>query len=260
MNLNKSKSIKKSLLFLVFVLIPVFSFSQETDSTKKIKEFSGVITVNNNGISLVPTFSLNKPATTFGLAMGGRLTFEPQFWFGLDGKPWAFLLWGRYKLLNTNKFKLNIGAHPGFLFSTMSVLANGNTNEIIRTQRFLATEISPNYFLTKNISVGMYYLYSHGLQEDATNNIHFLTVNTNFSDIPLFQNLYLRFNPQFYYLKMDKNDGIYFTSTLTLAKRNFPLSIQTIVNQMIKTNIVSKDFVWNVSLVYSFQHKYRKIK
>lgn len=247
---------KTIFVFLVFVLNPVFSFSQVTDSTKKIKEFSGVVTVNNNGISLVPTFSLNRPAATLGLTMGGRFTFEPQFWFGLDGKPWAFLLWGRYKLVRTEKFKLNIGAHPGFLFGTVPVITNGTPNEMIQTQRFLATEISPNYFLTKKISVGVYYLYSHGLQEDAAKNIHFLTINSNFSHIPLSKKFFIKFNPQLYYLKMDANDGFYFTSSLALAKTNFPFSIQAIVNQAIKSNIVSNNFVWNMSLIYSFGKHY----
>lgn len=256
MNLYQSNIFtKKTWLFLVFIFIPFFSFSQATDSTKKIREFSGVVTVNNNGISLVPTFSLNRPAATLGLTMGGRLTFEPQFWFGLDGKPWAFLFWGRYKLVSAEKFKLNIGAHPGFLFSTLPA-TNGTPNEMIQTQRFLATEISPNYFLTKKISVGVYYLYSHGLQEDAAKNIHFLTINSNFSHIPVSKKFFIKFNPQLYYLKMDANDGFYFTSSLVLAKKDFPLAIQAIVNQAIRSNIVSNNFVWNVSLIYSFRKNY----
>jgi len=67
----------------------------------------------------------------------------------------------------------------------------------------------------------------------------------------------MRFNPQIYYLKMDENDGFYFNSTLTLAKRNFPLSVSTLINNTIQTEIpVGENFIWNVSLIYTFNKKY----
>lgn len=66
--------------------------------------------------------------------------------------------------------------------------------------------------------------------------------------------------PQFYYLKQDERDGFYVTSKLTLAKRNFPLSISAIINKTIQTDITAgKNFVWNESLIYSFNKKYVKI-
>lgn len=62
---------------------------------------------------------------------------------------------------------------------------------------------------------------------------------------------------QVYYLKMDQQDGIYFTSTLTLANRKIPLSFSSVINKVIQTNITaSKNFVWNVSLIYAFNKKY----
>jgi len=67
----------------------------------------------------------------------------------------------------------------------------------------------------------------------------------------------MKFTPQVYYLKMDKQDGYYFTSALTFANRKFPLSISGVINKIIQTKIIaSKNFVWNVSLIYSFNKKY----
>ncbi len=51
----------------------------------------------------------------------------------------------------------------------------------------------------------------------------------------------MKFHPQAYYLRMDQEDGFYLTATLSLARRDFPLSIQTIVNQPISTNITGGD-------------------
>lgn len=246
------------LLVFVLLLLTHSSFAQKRDSTKNIAHFSGFVSVTNNGISLIPTFSLGKPATIVNLSMGkGKLSFEPELRFALEGKPWSFLFWWRYKL-KTEKFMLNIGAHPALNFRTETSPVNGN--EIIVTRRYLAGEISPNYLLAKNISIGVYYLYSRGIDKGTTKNTHFLTLNGNFSDINLPKQFFMKVTSQFYYLKLDEQDGFYFTTGLTLGKRNFPFTIQTIINNTIQTDITaSKNFVWNASLIYSFNKKYVKL-
>ena len=178
----------------------------------------------------------------------------------LDGKPWAFIFWWRYKLIQKGRFRLTVGAHPGFLFKTKTITSSGVTSDIITTERYLAAELAPNLFLTKNTSIGCYYLRSIGFEESSIQNTHFVTINANFNKISLYKSYYLKFNPQVYYLKMDDNDGYYLTSTFTLAKTDFPFSIQSIVNKTIETSIQgSKDFIWNVSLMYSFGKQYRPI-
>jgi len=251
----------KLFLFSILVIISHSCFSQANDSTKSISHFSGTVSVTNNGISIIPTFSLNKPAAAFNLSVGkGRLSFEPYLGFSLEGKPWSFLFWGRYKLKQEGKFKINTGAHYGLAFSSVPFLNNGISTEKITAQRYLAGEFAPNYSLSKNISVGMYYLYSRGLDSYAIQNTHFLTINSSFTNIKLTNEFFLNFTPQFYYLNLDGVDGFYFTSVLTLAKKNFPLSLSYQMNKIIKTNITaSPDFVWNVSVAYSFNHLYVKL-
>jgi hypothetical protein len=247
---------------LIFVLLSIGnnSFSQDKDSTKTINNFSGAVTVTNNGISFVPTFSLGKPAAIFDMSLGRRLTFEPQFRFSLEGKPWSFIFWWRYKLLKSNNFWFNFGTHLGLPFSTVTNNTNGVTTESIIARRYLAGELSPNYHLTKDISIGIYYMYSHGIDAGTTKHTHFLTINSNIPNIRLNSEFYLKFTPQLYYLKMDSQDGFYFTSALALASRKFPLSISTVINKVIQTNITaSKDFVWNVCLTYSFSKRYVRL-
>jgi hypothetical protein len=95
------------LLVLVLSMLTHFSFSQKNDSTKGIRHYGTVVSVTTKGISTIPSFTLGKPAVIFDVAMGTRkLSFEPQFRFSLEGKPWSFLFWWRYKLLTTDKFKL----------------------------------------------------------------------------------------------------------------------------------------------------------
>ena len=248
---------KSGYLLIVFILLSHFSFSQEVEKTKVPGHLGGAVTVTNNGLSFIPTFSLGKPAAIFDLSVGKRLSFDPQFRFSLEGKPWSFLFWFRYKLLKTEKFSFNVGPHLGLAFKTLEETTNGITTETITAKRYLAGELVPNYHLSKAVSIGMYYLYSRGIDVGTTKNTNFLTLNANFSNIPLTKQFYLKIIPQVYYLKMDSQDGFYFTSAFTLANRKVPVSIFSVINKVVQTDITgSKDFVWNVSLIYSFNKKY----
>lgn len=250
------KRLNKALLFIFLLNVSFLAYSQKNDSIKAPLHVGGGVTVTNNGISFIPTFTLGKPAAIFDLSIGRKLSFEPQFRFALEGKPWSFVFWGRYKLVKTDKVAITLGAHPAILFKTITETTDGVTKEYIRAQRNLAAEFSPNYFLTKNISVGMYYLYGYSLESYAVRNVHYLTLNANFYRIGLPSDFYLKFTPQVYYLKMDKQDGFYCSSILTIARKNFPLSVSGLINQAIHTEIVSKELVWNVSLIYSFGNEY----
>lgn len=245
-------------LFLFLLFLSHLAFSQEGDSAKAIYHFGGAVTLTTNGISLIPTFTLDKPALMFNMSVGNRkLSFEPQFRFSLEGKPWAFIFWWRYKLIQTEKFRFTLGTHPALAFRPATSIINGVSEDVLIAKRYLAGEVSPNYMLSENISIGTYYLYSHGFDKGATRNVHFLTINSKFSNIKLSNQVYINLHPQFYYLKMDEQDGFYFTSTFALARRNFPLSLNAIINKVIQTDIsASKDLIWNVSLIYSFNKEY----
>jgi hypothetical protein len=63
--------------------------------------------------------------------------------------------------------------------------------------------------------------------------------------------------PQFDYLNQGKNDGFYFSSTFILARKNFPVSISSVINRVIRTSTAGNHaFVWNVTLTYSFGRGY----
>ena len=176
-----------------------------------------------------------------------KISFEPEFRASLEGKPWNLILWWRYKFLNDDKFKFNVGAHPALSFKTVPTNVAGVQRDIIKVNRFLAGELSFSYLLSKNTSIGSYYLYSRGIEYGTTRNTHFLTLNSSFSNIKLSDAFALRFSPQVYYLKMDANDGVFFSSTLTLTKKNSPISVSALVNKIIKTDINTKNFVWNAT-------------
>ena len=255
--LSSIKRCRKAQLIFILSGFTLFSFSQNSDSTKPVSRFAAVVTLTSKGISTIPNLTLGKPAVLFDLAMGRKLTFEPQFRFALEGKPWTFIFWGRYKLLQTGKFAMSMGAHPAFSFRTMQDTIDGVSKEIIAVNRYLAGELSPVFLFTESFGIGLYYLYSYGIDKDATNNTHLLAFRVNFLNIKLSRQFFMWFNPQVYYLNMDEKEGFYFNATAGLSIKNFPLSVSALVNKSIQTEIPAKDdFLWNVSLVYTFNRQY----
>ena len=244
----------------VLLLLATPAFSQSTDSSKHLVFFKGNVSITNNGFSLIPSFSLGKPAlvSTFSVSGPRRFSFEPEFRYSLEGKPWSFIFIWRYKLIKREKFQLALGTHlPTLAFVSGPVIKNGVEQEAIQARRFFpVTELIPQYVFSKNISLGMYYLYGRGVEKELTRHTHFVSLRVGFNHIPLSKRYFLRFHPQVYYLKLDDHDGFYTTGILTLARQNFPLSVSTLVNKKLQSDIAGKDFDWNVSLVYSFGRNY----
>ncbi len=252
--LKTGRPVKTAFLFLLLSCFAPFALSQDAESTLASHDVKGAVSMTNKGISTIPSFTLGKPAVVFDMSMGtGKLSFEPTLRFALEGKPWTFLFWWRYKVLEANKFKFIVGAHPALSFKTTSQVTNGVVDEVIVARRFLAGELSSSYSLAQNVSLGTYYLYSRGLETSTTRNTHYVGLNWGLSN-PLFSNqVMVSVHPQVYYLQLDENDGFYFTSRFALEKRNSPFSISAIINKTIQTNISEgEDFIWNVSVIYSF--------
>ena len=256
----------RTIFILIFAVMAQISFAQEMDSvttaeeTKNPAYFGATVSVTTKGISTVPSLTLGKPAAFFDFAAGiGKVSFEPQFRFGLDGKPWTFMLWLRYKAVQSDKFNLTFATHPSFSFRTKIATINDATYDVITVQRYLVGDITPSFTVAKNISIVPYYFYSYGMDKNMTKHNHFLQLRVNFSDIPISKQYFMRFVPQAYYLKLDAMDGFYFGSTLVLAKRDFPLSVSSMFNKEITSNITgSHDFLWNVSLIYAFNKQFNR--
>ncbi len=252
---------KKTILALYILMLSCRVFGQSKDSTQTPSFFSGVITATNNGISLIPSFTLGRPAVLFDLSMGkGRWSFDPMLRFGMDGKPWAFIFWGRYKLFNTPKFKMSIGAHPSVVFRDVTLTTNtGVEKSFLNGQRFFAWEATPTYFPNKKIGFGISYLGGRGLTKDLVQNTTFLALKSVMPNISLTKGYSVSFIPQVFYLKMDKIDGTYGSAIIGISKKNLPFSLSSILSKKIKSDIAGKDFVWNLQLNYHINNQYLKI-
>lgn len=257
--LQANQIFKTATLLFAFLHLTFVVFSQGKDTTQHTLNFRGSVSVTNNGFSFIPSFSLGKPAAIVTLSAGGkRFSFEPEFRYSLEGKPWSFIFIWRYKLLRGDKFQFTVGTHlPALNFRTISVVKDGPTQDVIQAQRFFPVmELAPAFTVSKSVSVGMFYLYGRGAREVAAKNTHFLSLKAHFSNIPLYKKWYFRFSPQVFYLAQDDKDGFYGAAGLTLARRDFPLALSTLMSKPVRTGISGKDFDWNISLVYSFDKKY----
>jgi len=254
---------QQRFLLLIFASFFVFTslIAQEQAPAKPTGQFGGVITATNNGVSIIPSFTLGRPALLFDLSLSGeRFSFDPMLRFGMDGKPWSFVFWGRYKAIKDKPFTLTLGAHPAFIFAERIVKVNGQEKSMFVSQRFLAMEVAPMYKFSKRLSMGLYYLRGHGFNPIPPDNSNFLAINTVVSNIPVGGDFSLRVNPQLFFLKVDDNSGTYITSNFTVSKPGFPIGFQGLVNQKIKSTIPGDDFIWNVGLLYLFSTPYHKSK
>jgi len=228
-------------------------FSQAVDTAGSHTEVTWAVGVANKGISTIPTSMLDKPTATVDMSIRrGAFSVDPQFRFGLDGTPWSFLFRARYRLVDRERLRLSVGAHPVLAFRTTTVSVNGVAKDVIVAQHFAAGELAPSYALSRNVSVGVYYLYAGGLDADVTRRTHFVAARAGLANLRLPAQLVARLDPQVYYLRMDDRDGTYLNSRLTVAKRNLPVSINGIINRPIRTTISRGRAVrWNVSLNYA---------
>lgn len=221
--------------------------AQQGDTTDRRLHAAGAVTVTNNGISLVPALTLGKPAGILDVAIGRNgWSFAPQFRWALEGKPWAFLFWGRYRFPTGDRFHFVVGAHPAFAFKTIS--------GVIVARRYFATDVAPSYTLTRHLDLGVYYFYSKGIDDESIQNTHMIAARGWLTNIPIGRDFAVHFAPQLYYLTMDGDDGTYFTSALSLSHRKLPVSLASLITEPIQSDIPGgQEFLWNVSLVYSIR-------
>ncbi|TVQ67379.1 MAG: hypothetical protein EA360_02440 [Balneolaceae bacterium] len=246
----------KCTFFLITILTlvwmtPEAGFSQQTGDTPRGIPVSAGISLANEGISIIPAFSLGEPAVLTNFSAGKRFRFEPEFYFSTKGDPWAFLLWLRYDLVRHERFSFRIGMHPGYTF----LKSEGNGVETVtEVVKILAGELSVRYQFTDRFDMGLYYLRG-GAQDGASpQESHFLSLSSVLPSLHLMGGVRLSVLPQFYYLKLDDSDGFYAAATTTLAKEGFPVTLSSVINKIIDSDITGNaDPLWNISLNYSIQ-------
>lgn len=210
MSIYKKESLCiKALLLLIISSFSLVILAQKNDSTKaKINIFGGAVTIQTKGISTIPNLTLGKPAAIFDMKIGRKLTFEPQFRFALEGKPWAMVFWWRYYATINPKFRMIVSANYSLAFKTIADTSLESSQEIIRTTRYFAGTLAPNFQFNKYIGIGTYLFYTRGIEKYITRNTYMVSLRPSISNIPITKNIVARVGPEIYYLKMDDNEWL----------------------------------------------------
>jgi hypothetical protein len=247
--------------FSILFSISQFSQAQTADSTSKITTFSGSVGITNNGFSIIPTFSLNSPATIINLAWRKKkFSVEPDIRLVPNLSKGGFLFWLRYRIVDNKKFSLRVGAHPAFSLIRRTVNDNGKSHEITEMLRFAAFEVAPNYQIKPNWGVGALFLNGNGLQKHGPQTTYVLFLNTSITNVKIGGDFRFHFIPMVYFLNLDGFRGDYLTATGILANTKIPFTLSYTFNKTIKSNIPdNRDFMWNVGLNYNFKKNYSKI-
>jgi hypothetical protein len=246
-------------VFLIVILVKTHgAFSQEIKSKKDTLRFRSEVSATNNGFSFNPAFTLGKPAAILDMSIAWRrFSFEPQFRFSLEGKPWSFIFIYRYKIVANKKFQLSLGTHlPGMPFISRTVTTAGVTITETVINRYVVAEFIPTYFITPNTNIGIYYNYAHGIEPEAIQHLHFFSIRAGFFNVKMSRQFRLNATPQFFYTKLDARQGYYFSAAVSVAKIHFPVSVGAAMYQAFQTDVAGKTFNWNVSLIYTFNKKY----
>ncbi|MFN3783492.1 MAG: hypothetical protein ACK4R6_06215 [Spirosomataceae bacterium] len=248
------------LLFLVFQVINSFG-QTETDTvrTEQPVRFSGTVGVTNNGFSIIPTFSLNSPATIINLSWAkNRFSFDPDIRLVPDASKGGFIFWFRYRLIEKQKLTLRVGAHPAF--TMIRRFENGTNTEITEMLRFLAYEVVPTYQISPKWGVSAMFLQGHGLADYGPQRTEALFFSSAISQIQITPKIHLSLFPSIYFLQTDGYKGKYLAVTSILGHTKSGLSIQSTINQTISSSIPGNQFfMWNLGVHYSFQRTYKRM-
>ncbi len=246
-------------IFLAGLLsFPLIVFSRDADSTKVPLDVGIRIGITNNGFSFIPAFTLDEPATSLDISLKWkRFSMEPQFQYSLKAKPWSFIFFYRYKAIARKKYQLTVGSHlPALAFVTADALPGQGDPDRIYVDRIVAGELINTLVVNPRVILGMYYIYSRGVQTESLRNGHYLSLNASFPNIRISDKIRLNFSPQVFYLRLDDRDGYYVSSNLTIGKSGLPFSVGSTMYKTFNNEIGGKDFNWNISLYYSCAKKY----
>ena len=242
-------------LALSFIFFTTSVLSQKQNSELNSWSFDGSISITNNGISIVPAFSLEQPAYSFDLRFKkNSFTIEPVINFSYDGKPWFMLFWLRKTYGENSKFKVNLGTHYGLNYVNQDFFQDASELRGIKVDRYAVFEVFPHVEISKNFTLGTYYLQSHGLNEGTLNTLLFVTLFMNFSSNQTKKGWKYGLTTQPFYLRIDDSKGWNLTSDFYASKAGSPFLFKTTFNKTLNSNIEgSKAFLWNISLTYNFK-------
>ena len=220
-------------LNLFFILIMSCLIAEENKSDDNDFIISGSLSISNNGVAPVPSFTLGEPALINSVSITkGRLTFTPETGLDFSGNPWFIENWFRWQIFD-DRFKTNLGVDWSFFFQNYDV-PEANVHEVVR---YLALEIATGYDISNNISAFGKYWYNEGIGE-RTDDGHFVDFTLNINNIQFSDSFLLHIYPEIFYFNFTGNiDGLSLANKIEISNSNFPVSLTAQIIFPIWTNM-----------------------
>jgi hypothetical protein len=133
--------LKRSPAFVFIVLCNANILLSQTTQPSTPVTVSGNIRLSNNGTAPAPIFALGRPAlisSTYIRKAG--FYFNPEFYFGLDAKPWIINVRLGYNFIDNKKLTLGVAFNPNFFFLQRNPIINNK--EEFQLQRYLGDELN----------------------------------------------------------------------------------------------------------------------
>lgn len=242
----------RPLLYLLLLTISWSAFSQPDPAQDSVTSvvISGKLLIANAGFAPVPAFSFNSPiAIGFLSVKKNRFSFEPDFALGLNGRPWMANNWFRFIVIRKEKLKFNTGISP-ILFFRNETITSGES--VIQAQRNLTFEWAVDLKPYGDWTVSFIHRYNRAFDPGALSG-QSLDLNSTTPKIPVSETVYLVLKPQLLYFNFIGNiDGLLASTTMSVAHRLIPLSIQCQGVQPLWTDFPGNHFKWNAGLLYTF--------
>jgi hypothetical protein len=228
---------------------------EHSDSLKTKLNAGATVSLNSNGISSIPAFSLGKPAIIASVALQkNRFSYDPQLAYGLNFKGWFIDSWLHYKLIDRPHFEFR----PGFNFSTFFSDYKGQEetilpNEPIRqAQRYFTIELTGIYKFSPKSSLTIGYWNDRG-QEKGTLLGHFFNLVYERTDIRMGKNVLIAADFQIFYIDYEgHNDGLFLSPKISASVKEVPFTIFFQPIQALESNINPfPGFRWNLGISYT---------
>jgi hypothetical protein len=242
---------KQTVLLFLFFISGVALSSEKTDSTRTKLNASCTVSLNSNGISSIPAFSLGDPAiiAAVGLAKG-RLSFDPVLAYDLEMKPWFFDSWVHYVIVDRPVFKLRTGINFSMYFSDLKL---PDDEIVLQGQRYWAFELAGIFNFNPKTSLTVLVWNDRG-QDPGTITGLYTSVAIERSEIPVGKRVLIAGSLQIFNIAYDgNNDGLFVSPRIAASGKKVAVSVFFQVIQPVTTNISpNPGFQWNLGASYSF--------
>ncbi|WP_242617448.1 hypothetical protein [Cecembia calidifontis] len=111
-------------------------------------------------------------------------------------------------------------------------------------------------FFSEHARVSFLYLHGRNLGNGPNAINQFVALGSHFTKISLSEKLFFNASQQAFFLKMNEKEGYFASTSIVLGKKDFPLALGFIISRKIVSEIEVDNWIWNISLIYSFNNQF----